>query len=201
MKDDIMECVIRAIEARIHESDEMLLKDAAGMCSQTVAKRRTGFHSVDVPNISIRDFYDRLAKYCGASHECYVITCIYLDRLADSGAGPVMDTRSAHRLFAVALFLAAKARDDTIYSNAYYSKVAGISLASLASLEQTMLLALDFQLYVSQAQYGFYENSLMQRDYGGVTSKRIIGPCFVPASCVGGHGLQCHCEHDMLSDN
>eukprot|EP00449_Zooxanthella_nutricula_P013080 CAMPEP_0198495142 /NCGR_PEP_ID=MMETSP1462-20131121/5029_1 /TAXON_ID=1333877 /ORGANISM="Brandtodinium nutriculum, Strain RCC3387" /LENGTH=51 /DNA_ID=CAMNT_0044223911 /DNA_START=163 /DNA_END=315 /DNA_ORIENTATION=+ len=49
--------------------------------------------------------------------------------------------------------LAAKFQDDVFYANAFYSKVTGIKLVELNSLEHTMLKLLDWRLSVSPVEF------------------------------------------------
>ena len=171
MKKDILDCVLAAIEVRIAHGEDV--KGGKTACPTPTGKQAV-FHSIAAPSISIKDFFGRLRQYLGVSQECFVIACIYLDRLTDRGTGFVVALRSIHRLLAVALVLAAKTHDDKIFSNSFYSRVAGISLASLTALEQTMFRELDFDVFVSKGLYDYYEEALQQKGYGSASSGRIV---------------------------
>jgi hypothetical protein len=52
--------------------------------------------------------------------------------------------------------IAAKSYDDFYFKNTYYSKVAGISLAELNSLEVTALTILNFDVSIDSQLFNIY---------------------------------------------
>ena len=193
--DSLTEGVIRAVEARVQRNDAISLAiDSSTGCLRPMLpppasaedeaakpsanngtpayprREKTMYHSVELPGMDMRLFFYRLRKYSGASVECYAIACLYLDRLVAKRTGLHLDERSTHRLFAVALVLAAKARDDGLYSNTYYAKVVGVTVAALCRLEESMVVALDFELFVRPEEYAHYAALLSRSEFAGLAA-------------------------------
>jgi len=120
------------------------------------------FHSLKVPPIGTSDYLNRIVKYAYCSPECFIFALIYLDRLITANKNCHITPYNVHRLLITSVLLAAKVRDDTYYSNAYYSAIGGISNAEINKLEGAFLVLVDFDLFVSPETYDQYRTYLMQ---------------------------------------
>lgn len=120
------------------------------------------FHSVKAPPIGISDYLNRIVKYAYCSPECFIFALIYLDRLITQNKNCHITLYNVHRLLITSVLLAAKARDDTYYSNAYYSAIGGISNPEMNKLEVNFLLLVDFNLFITPETYDQYKTYLMQ---------------------------------------
>lgn len=120
------------------------------------------FHSLKVPPIGIGDYLQRIVKYAYCSSECFIFALIYLDRLITQNKNCHITLYNVHRLLITSVLLAAKARDDTYYSNAYYSAIGGISNAEMNKLEIAFLLLVDFNLFITPETYEQYKTYLLQ---------------------------------------
>jgi hypothetical protein len=135
------------------------------------------FHSLKVPPIGTSDYLNRIVKYAYCSPECFVFALIYLDRLITANKNCHITPFNVHRLLITSVLLAAKARDDTYYSNAYYAAIGGISNAEINKLEGTFLVLVDFNLFVSPEAFDQYRTYLMQhsstsRDTPGISASK-----------------------------
>lgn len=120
------------------------------------------FHSLKVPPIGIAEYLQRIVKYAYCSPECFIFALIYLDRLITQNKNCHITLYNVHRLLITSVLLAAKARDDTYYSNAYYSAIGGISNAEMNKLEVAFLLLVDFNLFITPETYEQYKTYLLQ---------------------------------------
>jgi hypothetical protein len=120
------------------------------------------FHSLKVPPIGTSDYLNRIVKYAYCSPECFVFALIYLDRLITANKNCHITPYNVHRLLITSVLLAAKARDDTYYSNAYYAAIGGISNAEINKLEGTFLVLVDFNLFITPEAYDQYRTYLLQ---------------------------------------
>ncbi|CXI80946.1 cyclin, putative [Plasmodium berghei] len=116
----------------------------------------TTFHASQVPDISIKNYVERIGKYIGCSNECFVLLMIYLDRIIKIHKDITLSLLCIHRLIITAAMISAKFFDDLYYSNAFYAKVGGITTKELNKLEAHFLNLLDYKLYVSSHEYNFY---------------------------------------------
>jgi len=120
----------------------------------------TCFCSSRPPPISLRDYLARFTGFMGCSHECYVLSFAYIDRLLQRNPAVTVSPRSCHRMLACSLVLAAKFQDDTFYSNKFYAKIAGLSLQEMNKLERRMLELLDYRLVVDLEEFESYRRLL-----------------------------------------
>ena len=132
----------------------------------------TMFDAYQVPDISIKKYFFRLEKYFGCSDECYVYSLILIDRLINRNPKLYLSSRNVHRLLSAGIVVSAKLRDDSYYSNKYYSSVAGIRLIELNYLEMQFLLLIDFNLYVEYSEFCRYITEIMNR-YGPIRGRCV----------------------------
>ena len=101
------------------------------------------FNYKKTPSISIEDYINHIKKYSIASNESYILASIYRNRICKKTP---INSYNIHRLFLTSLVIASKYWDDNYYSNAFYSKVGGISLLEMNDLEMNFLFLIKFNL-------------------------------------------------------
>ncbi|KAL6903404.1 hypothetical protein ACP4OV_004217 [Aristida adscensionis] len=118
----------------------------------------SAFRATTKPDISVRAYMARIARFAGCSPACYVVAYVYLDRLLRRGRGRALavDSYSVHRLLITAVLAAVKFMDDVCYNNAYFARVGGISLPEMNYLEVDFLFGVGFDLNVSPETFGHY---------------------------------------------
>jgi hypothetical protein len=130
---------------------------AMGSSRQPVA---SGFNAVKPPAMGLQDYLARISHYyfCGSS--CLVLGLVYIDRLMKLHPEFVVCPKSIHRLTAASMTVAVKFFDDEFYSNAYYSRVAGIRVQELNALEVEFLCLIDWRLHVPCQEFESYRSQL-----------------------------------------
>ena len=109
------------------------------------------FVGESVPDMPLKDYLDRCAKYFRCSPSCLIVSIIYIDRMIESthqGQKLFLHSFNVHRLFVTALTLACKHLEDKVYTNKYYAHVGGLSLQELNQFEYHILQILDYNLDV-----------------------------------------------------
>lgn len=134
-------------------------------------KRVTHFHSVRVPSMSIKDYLNRIHKYFFCSDECYVMGLVYIDRIGKIDPSLTVCELTVHRLLVLTVMVAAKFHDDVYYSNAYYAKVAGLSLKEVNALEAKLVKMLDWKVFVDPEEYALYHKLVCQATTAASASK------------------------------
>lgn len=119
----------------------------------------TVFHGSRAPELTIKEYIDRIFKYSRCSPSCFIVAQVYMDRFIQCG-NVNLTSLSVHRLLITSIMLAAKFIDDAFYNNAYYAKVGGVTTAELNRLEMKFLFGLDFRLHVSLRTFGRYCSEL-----------------------------------------
>lgn len=129
-------------------------------------QRVTKFHSVRMPQLTIRDYLMRIAKYFQCSRECFVLCLIYIDRIVKLHPEFTICNLNIHRLLVTGVMLAAKFFDDDYYSNAYYAKVGGIRTKEANVLECQFLQLIDWRLHVTPQEYDQYRGHVCAASRG-----------------------------------
>jgi len=112
--------------------------------------------------ISVKDFLVRMCKYGHCSPSTFITMVVYLDRL-NASADIHLSPLNVHRLMLVAFVLSVKSRDDTLFSNAHYAFVGGITVAELNSFERLFLNMINFDLWTGPAEHETYVTQLHLR--------------------------------------
>ncbi|BAF15373.1 cyclin-P4-1-like [Oryza sativa Japonica Group] len=123
------------------------------------APAASAFRATTKPDITVRAYMARIARFAGCSPACYVVAYIYLDRLLRRrrrACAFSVDSYSVHRLLITAVLAAVKFMDDICYNNAYFAKVGGVSLPEMNYLEVDFLFGVGFDLNVSPETFGHY---------------------------------------------
>ncbi|KAE8688496.1 Cyclin-U3-1 [Hibiscus syriacus] len=125
----------------------------------------TIFHGSKEPSLNIRQYVERIFKYCKCSNSCFVVAVIYIDRFLQR-IDAYLTSLNVHRLLITSVLVAAKFMDDQCYNNAYYAKVGGVSREELNRLEMKFLFNLDFRLHVKTDVFDKYWLKIQQEDDG-----------------------------------
>jgi hypothetical protein len=122
-------------------------------------KQLGAFNAQNPPEVSIADYLARIVKYTPCSAECYLLSLIFIDRIAQSQHVRI-NSYNVHRILLITLLISAKLLDDTTVNNKYYSHVGGISIKELNNLECKLLVLLNYDLYVSEYTFELYRYEL-----------------------------------------
>ncbi|MBA0853969.1 hypothetical protein Goshw_024519 [Gossypium schwendimanii] len=131
----------------------------------------TIFHGSSAPSLNLRQYVERIFKYCKCSNSCFVVAVIYIDRFLQR-IDAYLTSLSVHRLLITSVMVAAKFMDDQHYNNAYYAKVGGISIEEMNRLEMRFLFDLDFRLNVTTEVFNKYW--LMIQQEGGLETQTAL---------------------------
>ncbi|XP_010546128.1 PREDICTED: cyclin-U4-3-like [Tarenaya hassleriana] len=157
---EIMPSVIAALSyllQRVAEKNDELMRSRPLMRKY---RRKSGFHGLTKPSISIRSYVERIFKYANCSHSCYIVAYIYLDRFVQKQPFSPIDSFNVHRLIITSVLVSSKFMDDKRYNNGYYAKIGGISGEEMNVLEMEFLFGLGFQLNVTPSTFSGYSSFL-----------------------------------------
>lgn len=103
---------------------------------------------------SLSEHVSRVCQSSRASPSAIVASLVYLERLAALHLTTVtLDEYAMSNVFLVAVMLAAKIVDDSVFDNAHFAGVGRVTLARINQLELVMLRLLDFRLDVSVSAF------------------------------------------------
>jgi hypothetical protein len=110
--------VLSALLERVVERNDAVADElTAGTASAaSLAPPLSAFRATARPDISVRSYMARIARFAGCSPACYVVAYVYLDRLLRRGrrgrGALAVDSYSVHRLLITAVLAAVKFMDD-----------------------------------------------------------------------------------------
>lgn len=144
----------------------------------------TRFHALRPPQITIKDYLKRIAKFSHCSEECFVLALIYIDRLILSNRTFLVNIYNVHRLVIASVMVAAKFFDDQYFNNAHYGRVGGVSCKEMNQLEIEFLFMINYDLLVKNELYTTYDKRLMIHGRGtkSVQQKNVNTVCITNES-------------------
>jgi len=111
------------------------------------------------PKVDLASYLLRIRQYIPCSDACFVLSLVYIDRIAQEEPLLLVDNMTCHRLVLTGIMLATKFHDDEDelhYNNAFFAKVGGFRVTELANMERTFLQLLRWRLFVSVTEYEQY---------------------------------------------
>ena len=122
-------------------------------------KRFPALFSEIMPKISLNDYISRIHEYSFQEKNTMILTLIYIDRLCELNH-LYLTCYNIHRILFISNLIAIKYNEDSIYSNKYYSEIAGVSLEELNLMENYFVELIDFNLFVPEEEFKKYEEYL-----------------------------------------
>ena len=146
------------------DTSESLLKEIANTLSSIISKNKelktsknenSPFNHIHAPKITLFDYLLRIKKYSGVENSTLINALIYIDRICKKNSIN-LTKYNIHRLLFSAILVSIKYNEDIIYSNSFYSKIAGLTSNELINLEKTFLEMIKFNLFVTDEIYKKY---------------------------------------------
>ncbi|KPV72359.1 uncharacterized protein RHOBADRAFT_18277, partial [Rhodotorula graminis WP1] len=121
----------------------------------------TRFHSRAPPNISVRDYLVRIAKFTNVEACCLLILLPYVDKVCARLPTFTVSSLTVHRFIIAAISVGSKALSDAFCTNGRYARVGGVSVVEMNLLEKEFCEALDWRLTTSGPVLAHYYTSLV----------------------------------------
>lgn len=126
-------------------------------------KKYSVLFSERIPKISLYDYISRIQKYSLYEKNTMILSLVYIDRICELNNFN-LTFNNIHRIFFISILIAIKYNEDAIYSNKFYSEIAGFPLKELNLMEHYFVKLIDFNLFVSENEYKKYEEYLNSFD-------------------------------------
>ena len=127
-------------------------------------QRHSIFSGNFIPNISVKDYLERIQTYTNIEKSTLIICLIYIDRLCNK-AKVTLTYYNIHRILFSSIIIGIKYNEDCFYDNKYYSQIAGVKMKELIILEYNFIKMLNCELYVSKELYDKYQAYLDNFDF------------------------------------
>ena len=159
-KKDLQEIEINKIITAISEILKQIAENnnEQHIKKDLLKKQHSILYSEIPPKISVYDYVYRIQKYCLIEKNTIILALIYIDRICEMNRF-ILTNYNIHRILFISILTAIKYNEDSVYSNKYYSEVAGVSLKELNLMENSFIELLDFKLFVTEEEfkkYSFY---------------------------------------------
>ena len=121
------------------------------------------FLSKNIPQISIKDYLERLYKHTKINCSTIILILIYIDRICNIQKFK-LTYFNIHKLILASMIIANKFNEDEQYTTKFYSKQGGLPIAEIAFLEYKFFFLLNFNLFVKDELYKKYSDYISSAD-------------------------------------
>ena len=144
-----------------------LLEDICDENSKSFKNRSNGenfnikpFLSKNIPQISIKNYLERLYKHTKINCSTIILILIYIDRICNIQKFK-LTYFNIHKFILASMIIAIKFNEDEQYTTKFYSKLGGVSIAEIIFLENNFFFLLNFNLFVKNELYKKYSDYIL----------------------------------------
>jgi len=120
------------------------------------------FYMRNLPNLIFSEFVKRIFKYLKPESSTIIISLIYIDIFLNVDKENLFLTENnIYKIYLAAIILAIKYNEDYFDDNQYFSKVGGVSLTEINTLEREFLKIIDYRLFVNENLFKVYEDNFV----------------------------------------
>jgi len=138
----------------------------------------TPFDSSTIPQLPLESFLTHLHEHMPGNMvgTCFtsVVMLAYAERIRKIKTDFVLNAFNVHRFFLATLVISHKLYSDDCYLNSYIAKLGGISSEELNNLELCLLNWLDFNLYITPADFFSYKSFLTSLDKLAIMNYAVL---------------------------
>ena len=121
------------------------------------------FLSKNIPQISIKDYLERLYKHTKINCSTIILILIYIDRICNIQKFK-LTYFNIHKLILASMIIANKFNEEEQYTTKFYSKLGGVPIAEIIFLEYNFFFLLNFNLFVKDELYQKYSDYISSAD-------------------------------------
>ena len=121
------------------------------------------FYSKNIPLISIKDYLEHIYKYTKINTSTIILILIYIDRICNIHKCKLC-YYNIHKLILGSMIIAIKYNEDEYYSQKFYAKIGGVTLAEICNLEYSFLSLINYNLFVNENLFGKYNDFILSTD-------------------------------------
>jgi hypothetical protein len=128
------------------------------------SQKQFSFFDDEKPDISIKDYLNRINCYCKPEESTFIISLIIIDRLCCESK-IILNDFNIHRILFSSVLISIKFNEDKSFDHKYYSSVAGISMLELKVLEMDFLKLINYNVFISKEifeKYCYYLNETLK---------------------------------------
>ena len=153
-KDKQVSLIINSISSTL----EMLINNEKQQKDTDLKELIKPFNSKTISEISINDYLKRIIKYTNCEINSLIYSIILLDRICLKNIN--LSSYNIHKFLFATILLSIKINEDNIYSNTYYSQIAGVSLKELNLMEYNLSIIFNFNFFVNERIFNLYKEAI-----------------------------------------
>ena len=115
------------------------------------------------PSISIKDYLERLYKYCRINISTIILVLIYIDRICNINKFK-LTYYNIHKLILSSMVVAIKYNEESYYSIIFYAKIGGVSKTEMINLEYNFVTLIKFNLFVKEDLFKKYNDYICSNE-------------------------------------
>eukprot|EP01018_Ginkgo_biloba_P011073 Gb_27032 [translate_table: standard] len=142
-------CVLTVLSSLVERLVARNERIAVSYSPTFIQRKYRVFDGVQVPDMSIERYLERIFKYVNCCPSVFVVAYAYIDRLIQFHPQFRITCVNVHRLLITAVMVASKFLEDLNYRNSYYARVGGLGSEEMNKLEMDFLFLMGFKLQVT----------------------------------------------------
>ncbi|KAH9323064.1 hypothetical protein KI387_017703 [Taxus chinensis] len=142
----VIPCVLSVLSSLV---ERVVGRNERTVASPVRVSKYECFNGVEVPDMSIEHYLERIFRYIHCSPSVFVVAYAYIDRLIQFHPQFRITSQNVHRLLITSVMVASKFVEDMNYKNSHYGRVGGFSTEEMNKLEMEFLFLLKFKLQVT----------------------------------------------------
>ena len=115
------------------------------------------FDTKGIPDISLYEYLIRIISYSNCEENTLILSLIYIDKIAKIKQ---LNKFNIYKIVFTSILISLKFYEDEIFTNSYYSQIAGVSEKELIIMEYDFFILLNFNLFIKEEIFNTFKKAL-----------------------------------------
>ena len=115
------------------------------------------FETKGIPDISLYEYLIRIISYSNCEENTLILSLIYIDKISKIKQ---LNKFNIYKILFTSILISLKFYEDEIFTNSYYSQIAGVSEKELIIMEYDFFILLNFNLFIKEEIFNTLKKAL-----------------------------------------
>ena len=115
------------------------------------------FETKGIPDISLYEYLIRIISYSNCEENTLILSLIYIDKISKIKQ---LNKFNIYKILFTSILISLKFYEDEIFTNSYYSQIAGVSEKELIIMEYDFYILLNFNLFIKEEIFNTFKKAL-----------------------------------------
>ena len=115
------------------------------------------FDTKGIPDISLYEYLIRIISYSNCEENTLILSLIYIDKISKIKQ---LNKFNIYKILFTSILISLKFYEDEIFTNSYYSQIAGVSEKELIIMEYDFFILLNFNLFIKEEIFNTFKKAL-----------------------------------------